>query len=155
MSWVPVCTSSHIIWLTFELYLSVHPPLLLLCVFLFSLAWHRGTGSVTSSQQLPISLGGRRRMSVNLIWNSQPVFGSFLQTPLAQWTTRWTRRVARCPSERLTACNNSTTSLSALQLCASFSLPFVEYNHSHIALSCHRMYLKYAWKVSDILADNG
>lgn len=36
---------------------------------LFSLAWHWGTGSVASSQQGFVVLGGCRRMSVNLIQN--------------------------------------------------------------------------------------
>lgn len=73
-------------------YLSLH------CIYLFhflsslsvfSLAWHRGTGSVTSSQHSFISLGGCSRMSVNLIWNPQPGFGSFLQTLLALKWSLW------------------------------------------------------------------
>lgn len=70
----------------------------------FSLAWHWGSGSVTSSQQRFVSLGGCRRISANMIWNPQPEIGRFLQTLLA--LTRLCEVQHSSLSERQTTCKN-------------------------------------------------
>lgn len=59
LPFLPTCLHIHCVYLLPFLYPSA----------MFSLAWHWGTGSVTSSQQSFVSLGGCSRMSVNLIWN--------------------------------------------------------------------------------------
>lgn len=70
----------------------------------FSLAWHWGSGSVTSSQQRFVSLGGFRRISANMIWNPQLEIGRFLQTLLA--LTRLCEVQHFSLSERQTTCKD-------------------------------------------------